>query len=287
VRGRYISAVACYGPKAGPVREFLTGVQAMIAAEIGSSFLPYSLEQIHATLIALDGTRDTETGAIVNTFYLMHAGRRVQMNLPQVMDTLLARFEHRMQVRLGGFAARQEIPFTSRGWQLYDRAFSVQGNAFVLVGWPVASLTGPARPLDDLRREMNAAGVLHRYHASDADVDNDLHLVVGHHADAPAGALARAQAAVRDQLAAYPFEFEIGLGDVKVVASDSRTLAPPLYVSDIPADSEALRALMSLPAGPAGQVPPGPDAGGRNARAGRTQPDRSEEGSWFFLRCTW
>jgi hypothetical protein len=242
VQGRYISAVAFYGPKAGPVREFLTGVQAMIAAEIGSRFLPYSLEQIHATLIALDGTQDA--GTIVNTFYLRHAGHRVEMNLPQVMDTLLARFEHPLRVRLGGFAARQEIPFTSRGWNLYDRAFSVQGNAFVLVGWPADSLSGGARPLDDLRRDMNAANVLHRYHASDADVDNDLHLVVGHHADAPASALARAEATVRDRLAAHPFSLEIGIGDVKVVASDSRTLAPPLYVSDIPADSEALRALM-------------------------------------------
>jgi len=244
VRGRYISAVAFYGPKAGPLREFLTGVQAMIAAEIGPGFLPYSLEQIHATLIALDGDRDAGTGTAVNRFYLIHAGRRVEMNLPQAMDILARRFEHPLRVRLGGFAAGQQVPFTSRGWHLFDRAFSVQGNAFVLVGWPAASLTGPDTPLDDLRREMNKANVLHRYHPSEGAVDNDLHLVVGHHADAPADALARAEATVRDQLAAHPVELGIGIGDIKVVASDSRTMAPPLYVSDIPADSEAVLALM-------------------------------------------
>jgi hypothetical protein len=236
--------VAFYGPKAGPLRELLTGVQAMIAAEIGPAFLPYSLEQIHATLIALDGDRDTGTGAVVNTFYLIHAGRRVEMNLPQAMDILLRRFERPLPVRVGGFAAGQQVPFTSRGWHLFDRAFSVQGNAFVLVGWPAASLTGPDTPLDDLRREMNQANVLHRYHPSEAAVDNDLHLVVGHHADAPAGALARAEAAVREELAAHPVEFEIGIDDIKVVASDSRTMAPPLYVSDIPADCESVLALM-------------------------------------------
>lgn len=244
MRGRYISAVAFYGPKAGPLREFLTGVQARIAAEIGPAFLPYSLEQIHATLIALDGDRDPETGTVVNTFYLIHQGRRVEMNLPQAMDILLRRFERPLPVRLGGFAAEQRVPFTSRGWHLFDRAFSVQGNAFVLVGWPAASLTGPATPLDDLRREMTEANVLHRYYASERAADNDLHMVVGHHADAPADALARAQVAVRDQLAAHPFEFEIGIDDVKVVASGSRTMAPPLYVSDIPADAEAVLALM-------------------------------------------
>jgi hypothetical protein len=244
VRGRYISAVAFYGPKAGPLRELLTGVQAMIAAQLGPAFLPYSLEQIHATLIALDGDHDTGTGTVINTFYLIHAGRRVEMNLPRAMDILTRRFERPLPVRLGGFLAGQQVPFTSRGWHLFDRAFSVQGNAFVLVGWPAASLTGPDTPLDDLRREMNKANVLHRYHPSEGAVDNDLHLVVGHHADAPADALARAEATVRDQLAAHPVELGIGIGDIKVVASDSRTMAPPLYVSDIPADPGAVLALM-------------------------------------------
>jgi hypothetical protein len=91
---------------------------------------------------------------------------------------------------------------------------------------------------------MNEANVLHRYHPSEGAADTDLHLVVGHHADAPAGALARAEATVRDQLAAHPVEFEIGIDDIKVVASDSRTMAPPLYVGDITADPGAVLALM-------------------------------------------
>ena len=114
----------------------------------------------------------------------------------------------------------------------------------MLVGWPVGSLAGPGRPLDELRRDMNAAHVLHRYHVRATDIDNDLHLVVGHHADAAAGSLERATDAVRGQLAAAGIDIAIGLGDVKIVAADSRTLAPPLYVSEIPADEAVLRALM-------------------------------------------
>ncbi len=106
---------------------------------------------------------------------------------------------------------------------------------------------------------MNEANVLHRYHFRDSDVDNDLHMVVGHHAGAPAGALSRAEASVRDKLAAEPVDLAIGMGEVKIVAADSRTLAPPLYVSDIPADEATLRALMSSPAGG------GPDGLGRPA----------------------
>jgi hypothetical protein len=239
---RFISAVAFYGPKTGRLREFLTGVQALIAEHVGGDFRPYTLEQVHATLIALNGVR--EGGTIVNEYMLEHTGERREMDLPRVMDILARRFATPLRVRIGGFRPEQAVPFTSRGQHLAERTFSVQGEAFVLVGWPADSLAGAGMPVDTLRREMNAAGVLHRYHARPADVDNDLHLVVGHHAGAPAGALARATAAVRDKLAADPADLAIGLSDVTIVAADSHTLAPPLYVSGVPAAAADVLALV-------------------------------------------
>ena len=181
-QSRFISAVAFYGPKTGRLREFLTGVQALIAEHVGGDFRPYTLEQVHATLIALNGVR--EGGTIVNEYMLEHTGERREMDLPLVMDILARRFATPLRVRIGGFRPEQAVPFTSRGQHLAERTFSVQGEAFVLVGWPADSLAGAGMPVDALRREMNAAGVLHRYHARPADVDNDLHLVVGHHAGA-------------------------------------------------------------------------------------------------------
>jgi len=260
VPGRFISAVALYGPKSGPVRELLAGVQAMIADHIGDRFRPYSLDQVHATLIALNAGPDPRTGTIVNEYFLTHQDRAVEMDLPRAMATLAARFVPPLPVRIGGHQRHRPTPFTSRGQHLFDRTFSVQDNAFVLVGWPVVSLTGTAggtaggagqaRPVDELRRELNGAGLLHRYHVHDTDIDNDLHLVVGHQADAGAGAGAgaveRAVDAVRSKLAAEPVDFAIGLDDVKIVAADSHTLAPPLYVSGIPADEATLLALMLM-----------------------------------------
>ncbi len=240
---RFISAVAFYGPKTGPLRELLAAVQALIAEQVGDDFRPYSLEQVHATLIALDGVRDPQTGAIVNAYLLAHAGVRRKMDLPRVMD-ILARATP-LRVRIGGFRPDQQIPFTSRGHHLAERSFCVQDHAFVLMGWPADSLAGAGRPLDELRREMNAANVQHKYHARATDVDNDLYLVVGHHVGAPPGALARATAAVRDKLAADPVDLTIGLTDVKIVAADSHTLAPPLFVGDIPAAEGSLLTLLS------------------------------------------
>jgi hypothetical protein len=240
VGSRFISAVAFYGPKAGRLRELVTAVQDLIAGHVGSDFRPYTPEQVHATLIALNGVRDG--GAVVNEYMLELAGQRREMDLPRVMDILARRFGTPLPVRFGGFRPDQAAPFTSRGQHPAQRSFSVQDRAFVLVGWPAGSLDGgPARPLDDLRREMNAAGLLHRYHAHPGDVDNDLHMVVGHHAGAPAATLDRAAAAVRDMLAGRPADLAIGLPDITIVAADSHTMAPPLYVSGIPADEASVR----------------------------------------------
>jgi len=140
--GRFISAVALYGPKTGPVRELLAGVQARIAAHLGDRFRPYSLDQVHATLIALNAVPGPRTGSIVNEYYLTRQDRAVEMDLPLVMDTLAARFARPLRVRIGGWRRDGEVPFTSQGQHLYDRAFSAQGNAFVLVGWPAVSFSG-------------------------------------------------------------------------------------------------------------------------------------------------
>ena len=48
----------------------------------------------------------------------------------------------------------------------------------------------------------------------------------------------------RDRLADGPADLAIALTDVKIVAADSPTLAPPLYVSGIPADEADVLALM-------------------------------------------
>ncbi len=226
--------MAFYGPKSGLLRALVAGVQDLIAAHVGDDFRPYTPEQVHATLIGLNGVRDG--GIVVNEYMLEHLGERREMDLPRAMDLLVRRFATPLPVRFGGFRPDQAPPFTSRGQHPAERSFSVQDRAFVLVGWPAASIAGGGRPIDELRRELNAAGLLHRYHAQAGDVDNDLHMVVGHHAGAPAAALEEATAAVRGMLGATPFDLAIGLSDVKIVAADSHTMAPPLYVSEIPAD---------------------------------------------------
>jgi hypothetical protein len=239
---RFVSAVALYGPKAEPLRGRLADVQSLITVHLGDGFRPYSLEQIHATLIAFNGVTDPETGALINEYYLEHTGARRAMDFQRAMRILAGQFAQPVRVRIGGYRQDEETAFRSRGQHPYYRTFSTAaGSAFVLIGWPVT----PGVSLNRLRRDMNSAGLLHRYHQHDDDIDDDLHLVVGHHYGAPAAAVERAVSAVRGKLAADPIDIEIQLSDIKIVAADSRTMAPPLLAEGIPVDDATLLGIIA------------------------------------------
>jgi hypothetical protein len=239
---RWVSAVALYGPKTGEVRDLLESVQATLARQLGAAFLPYTLEQIHGTLIGLNAVREPATGALLSQYCLEHLGARCVMDFERVLQILEKRFSRPLAIRIGGIGPGDDPGFTSQGMHLHERTFSARNGALVLMGWPVSTLTsgGAQRPLDDLRRNMNDANVLHRYHAAATDVDNDFYLVLGHYTDAAESALAEAERAVRRDLEQHPVDVRVGRGQVRIVASDSPTLAPARFAGELPLTADDL-----------------------------------------------
>ena len=234
--GRWVSAVALYGPKTGEVGNLLQSVQETIARQLGAAFLPYTLEQIHGTLIGLNAVREPATGALVSQYYLEHQGARRVIDFERVLEILAQRFSRPLPIRIGGFGPEDEAGFTSQGKHPHERAFSARNGALVLMGWPVSTLTsnGAQRPLDELRRDMNDANVLHRYHAAAADVDNDFYLVLGHYSKTAESALAETERIVRRDLQRHHVDVQVGLEQVRVVAADSPTLAPARFAGGLP-----------------------------------------------------
>jgi hypothetical protein len=237
VRATLVTVVSLYGPKTSPLREALESIQGTLARGLGDGFVPYSLEQIHGTLIVLGGYRDA-AGEVINEHYLDRRGERQVMDLGLAQRLLLDRLAEPLAIRIGGFGPAEPEPFTSQGRPLHERSFSAQaGRSLVLMGWPVAAVesAGRCQPLEALRRGMADAGVLHRYHGGPEDVDDDFHLVVGHHAaSCPPGAVLSAVAAVRAHLAARPIEVLVGAGQVRLLAADAPTLAAPWFSSALP-----------------------------------------------------
>jgi len=240
-----VTVVALYGPKADDLRNLLQSVQATLTRKLGTAFLPYSLDQIHGTLVRLDGFRDPASGALLNQRYLEQQGARRAMDLGQVMHLLERHLSPPLSIRIGGFGPADEVTFTSQGKHPYERTFSARGGAFVLIGWPVTAVRpdGGRKPLDDLRRSMSDANVLHFYHATATDVDDDFHLVIGHYADPADEALAESVRMVRRDLERCRVDLQIGLDQVRIVASDSPALTPARFIGKLPVAASELASL--------------------------------------------
>jgi hypothetical protein len=241
----FVTSVALYGDKTGPLQRLLATTQRIVAGQLGDSFRPYTLEQIHGTIIGLDGVADPSSGELVNQYFLELTGDRRSVNHRRAMEILADRLTPPMTIRFGGNRPDMPAAFASRGQHPFERSFSVQGDALVLMGWPIETVKNgdTTRPLDDLRRALNEAGFLHRYHRTPDDVDNDFYLVVGHHYKAPEEALRRTVELARVYLADHPVDVPVGTAQIRIVAADTATLARPSFVGALPINSEEFAAL--------------------------------------------
>ncbi len=233
-----ITAVALYGTKTGTLKRLLETVQAICRERLGDGFRTYSLDQIHGTVIRLDGMTDPASGLIVNQRYLEFAGTARVMDHARAAEILTAHLTPPLRIRIGGYGPNTATTFSSRGQHPSERMFSVQGEAFVLVGWPVITVMNgiSQRPLDELRRKMNDANIVHWYHGSWTDIDNDFHLVIGHCNRGSGHEASDAVGVVRAYLARHPIQVEVGVDQIAIIASNSPTLAPARFIGRLPID---------------------------------------------------
>jgi hypothetical protein len=90
---------------------------------------------------------------------------------------------------------------------------------------------------------MNDANIMHWYHQSLADIDNDFHLVVGHHADASPSANSEAVEAVRSYIANNPVEISVDTSKLAIITSNSPTLLPACFMGRVTEDRAAIMEL--------------------------------------------
>jgi hypothetical protein len=246
--GRFTTMVSLYGQKSRSLAHLLRSIQEILHLELGDKFLPYTIEQIHGTLVGLDAVIDQSSGLLVHKHHHDVTRTTVPMDSRQVLHVIRDFLSQPCRIRFGGYQPGSNATFLSRGIHPYERTFSAQGRAFALIGWPMLTiLHGPAnRPLDDLRRAMNKAGVMHSYHKSMTDIDNDFYLVIGHHDDAPADQVSGAVHKVRTYLEEHPIEIDLGISQVSVIVSDSSTLVPAKFIGKIPADEPEIRRLFEI-----------------------------------------
>ena len=213
-----LTLVAYYGVKPEPVRELIVKLIDEIKDCLGAAFEEYSIEQVHGTIIGLEGVRTGED--IVNTNYLELRGERRVLDLTAALDIVSDHSLLPFDVTIGGYRDGGAYSFTSRGQAPYLRSFSIQGKRVVAMGWPFNRGTC-SESMDILRRRFNAANILHRYHAATDDRDNDFFFVLGNTRpqDTSDSQLLEAQERIRAFMASLgPIPIQMAESHLKVVA---------------------------------------------------------------------
>lgn len=175
---RQLTLVAFYGPKPEPLAKLLEGCRSVLAAA-GIGFRPYDPRQIHATLIGLESVPGSRRE---NRNLAALRGVRRPMDRSGFLAAARRGDAVSWTVQWGGFG-EQATPFLSRGRSPFLRSFSFQSDRAVLIGWPVerdaAAERRYPRVLERVRRDAEAFGILHAYHAGPGDRDNDLYMRLG------------------------------------------------------------------------------------------------------------
>jgi len=219
-----LTFVSHYGPKPVPFADKIRLLQSVITEQLGNRFKPYTVEQVHGTIIGLEGAR-FET-RIRNDNFLRFRGAEQFIDFHGLLDFLRTRPEADWEVRVGGYDLACDHGFTSARQHPFLRSFSIQGEIAVAMGWPHCS--GSCVPsLDELRRAFQQFGALHKWHQCESDVDNDFFFVLGRVApDTESAERDAVQQIVREHLAAAPFQLLVTRATLSFIAYLDPQLPP-------------------------------------------------------------
>lgn len=171
-----LSTIAFYGSKPTELVASIEELQQSILQIVGDRFAPYRLEQIHGTLLGLEGRSDGK--GIVNKWFWQYRDEFRYIDFVNFLDYLGDRETLPIEIMLGGYDRSVDYGFLSRDRHPYERSFQIQGNIAVLIGWPYQD-NYPSMALNLLRRKAQEFNILHKYFDSIDAVDNDFYLRLG------------------------------------------------------------------------------------------------------------
>ncbi|MGR9087195.1 MAG: hypothetical protein ACU841_08985 [Gammaproteobacteria bacterium] len=168
--------VSHYGGKTGILRDLIRSCQDKLSELLLSSFHPYELEQVHGTVIGLEGWRVDDQ--IMNQSYQRYRNEKRFMSPQRLLELLRSGELPSFDIRVGGYRPHQDYGFLSQNKHPFLRSFSIQNQIAVAMGWPCNG-NRCSEALNELRYRFNELNVLHRWHRSPGAIDNDFYFVLG------------------------------------------------------------------------------------------------------------
>ena len=177
-----VSLVAFYEDKPPQLKSLIQQLQACLANHklTKNKFIPYQLEQVHGTIIGCEGKK-TESG-IVNQWFEQCRQKVKYIDLDGLVKYLQHQINLPLTIRFGGYNRDRQYIFLSRNEHPCDRSFQLQtaDNIAipVLIGWSWEN-DSITLAIDNLRRNFQQFNLLHKYHGTPGDIDNDFYLRLG------------------------------------------------------------------------------------------------------------
>lgn len=143
-------------------------------------------DSIHATIIGLEGWLDDKSGVVNENMIARLAGITAPHPVPGVdLKGLLEYFRQAclpLHIQIGGVKPDDLNPYDPDR-RPFERTFSLRDDGLlVMIGWPVVPKQrrfAPVPTLLGIRKYLERFNVVHKYHKSPSDQDNDLFVVLG------------------------------------------------------------------------------------------------------------
>ena len=176
-----LSLVAFYGQKDLLLQRLISDLQQQLQNYLADYFVPYEIEQVHATIIGCEGIK-TQSGIINKWFYKLRNEVRY-IDYTGLVNYFCSSKALPLQIYFGGYKSTKDYQYISKNQHPCDRSFQLQksvDNSFIpiLIGWSQKAQI-ISTDIEQIRRELQQFNCLHKYHKTLQDTDNDLYLRIG------------------------------------------------------------------------------------------------------------
>jgi len=170
-----LSLVSHYGKKSDSVSDLIVMLQDRLSGTLGFAFKPYGIEQVHGTIIGLEGVPSDK--GIINRWYLDNQQEERIVDTEKLIRFIQSDKIEDIEIKIGGWEPHAHYDFYSNSQHPYMRSFSIQGEIAVAMGWPFDSGQYSER-LYKMRKRFEEINVLHKWNKHDYR-DNDFFFVIG------------------------------------------------------------------------------------------------------------
>jgi len=170
-----LTLVTHYGKKSESLSNLIVMLQDKLSGTLGFAFKPYDIEQVHGTIIGLEGVNSDE--GVINQWFLENLEERRTVDPKKLIQFIQSDNIEAIEIKIGGWASHTNYNFYSNKQHPFMRSFTIQGEIAVAMGWPFEN-DQYFEKLYELRKRFEAINILHKWNKNDYK-DNDFFFVLG------------------------------------------------------------------------------------------------------------